>query len=183
METILTLLGLVFVFVIGRFVWDTFVTGKTERDWQDYKHRYPAEAERVERNRGLDFGSRPANPTLASKPGDLKGRLPNFMKMYADLDPRLRAEVSANDASRFEFRMPISTYGNIMGHNHVGVHDRGGEYEMYIYALSRRGKKVQGTRISFLDDLPAAEYEENMDQLARSLAGNPEYLEIAIGST
>ncbi len=43
------------VLVFGKFIYDTYLTGNTEREWQDFKKKFPHEAKVVENSTGLDF--------------------------------------------------------------------------------------------------------------------------------
>lgn len=44
--------------MLGKFVYDTFLTDRTKQDWNDYKLNHPDEAERIENNSGLNFESK-----------------------------------------------------------------------------------------------------------------------------
>jgi hypothetical protein len=55
MTTFLTFLGIVALFVICKFIYDTFLTNNTEKNWQEYKSSNPHEAQVLERNEGLNF--------------------------------------------------------------------------------------------------------------------------------
>lgn len=59
MTTFFTLLGVIAFLVIVKFVYDTFLTGNTEKNWETYKHSNPEEAARIERNDGLNFSTKP----------------------------------------------------------------------------------------------------------------------------
>lgn len=181
MGTILTFLGIVLIFLFFKFIWDSYLTNNTERNWQEYKQQFPAEAERIESNPGLSFNRTPHDSSLRTKPGDLKNRIPNFLAFYSQLHPSLLAKVSANDATRFEFKMPIRIYGNTVGHNHVGVLDRNSYFEMYFYSLSERGKKLSLEPYSFSEDLTVIEYEDVLNSFVQKMMSNPEYMQIATG--
>ena len=48
MTTFLTFIGLIGLFMIGKFIYDTYLTNNTEKDWEEYKRKYPHEAKVVE---------------------------------------------------------------------------------------------------------------------------------------
>ena len=182
MGTFLTFLGIIFVILVIKFIWDSYLTDNTEKRWREYKRQTPAEAERIEANTGLNLKNSPYDSNLRSKPGDLKKRVPKFIDFYSQLHPAIRAKVSASDATRFEFRMPISLYGNIVGYNHVGVLDRNGTFEMYFYTLSIYGKKLQLNPYKFESDLTVDEYEQQLYEFSKTMGSNPEYLQVATGN-
>lgn len=47
---ILSIIGLIALAIFGKFLWDTYVTGKTDKDFQENKKRNPEEAARLELN-------------------------------------------------------------------------------------------------------------------------------------
>ena len=55
MTTILTFIGLIALLFLGKFIYDTYLTNNTERDWQEYKRANPHEATVLESNEGLNF--------------------------------------------------------------------------------------------------------------------------------
>jgi len=55
MTTFLTFIGLIALFIVGKFIYDTYLTNNTERDWQEYKRANPHEANVLESNEGLNF--------------------------------------------------------------------------------------------------------------------------------
>lgn len=181
MNTLLSILGIILVLLFLKFVWDSYITGNTEREWGEYKQQFPAEAERIESNSGLNFNRTPYDHSHRTKLGDLKHRIPNFMAFYSQLHPSLLTKVAANDTTRFEFKMPIRIYGNTVGYNHVGIMDRNGVFEMYFYTLSERGKKLSlEPHISF-EDLSVFEYEEVLNKNVQKMMSNPDYMKIATG--
>ena len=44
--------------MIGKFIYDTYLTNNTEKDWEEYKRKYPHEAKVVETNKGLNLRTR-----------------------------------------------------------------------------------------------------------------------------
>jgi uncharacterized protein YnzC (UPF0291/DUF896 family) len=55
----LQILGIILLFIIGKFVYDTFLTNNTTETKEWYKEHYPEENYRLDRNEGLDFNVKP----------------------------------------------------------------------------------------------------------------------------
>ena len=45
MTTFLSIIGLIALFMFGKFIYDTYLTNNTERDWAVYKKENPEDAE------------------------------------------------------------------------------------------------------------------------------------------
>lgn len=58
MTTFLTFVGIIALFILGKFIYDTYLTNRTEKDWNEYKQSNPESAARIERNKGLDFSTK-----------------------------------------------------------------------------------------------------------------------------
>jgi hypothetical protein len=55
MTTFLTFIGVIALFLIAKFIYDTYLTNNTEKSWHDYKLNNPHEAQVLENNKGLNF--------------------------------------------------------------------------------------------------------------------------------
>jgi antitoxin component YwqK of YwqJK toxin-antitoxin module len=55
----LQILGIIFLLIIGKFIYDTFLTNNTAETKEWYKKNYPEENYRLDRNEGLDFNVKP----------------------------------------------------------------------------------------------------------------------------
>ncbi|GAB2781221.1 tetratricopeptide (TPR) repeat protein [Hymenobacter luteus] len=53
----LSFIGFIALLIFGKFLWDTYVTGKTKQDWDRYSRNNPESAARLERNNLLDFAT------------------------------------------------------------------------------------------------------------------------------
>lgn len=58
MTKFLEFIGIIALFIIGKFIYDTFFTDRTEKNWNQYKQSNPEDAARIERNRGLDLSTK-----------------------------------------------------------------------------------------------------------------------------
>jgi hypothetical protein len=112
----------------------------------------------------------------------MKSTFPNFYSWVYDAREYLKSELSACDSTLIEFRMPIMTYGNIMGHNYIGIENVNGGYFIYMNTVSRKGRKIYGKKIQIYKDLIADEYNEKVKELSIYLATETEYLQITIGN-
>lgn len=182
MSTLFVILGIIFTLLFIKFIWDSYLTDNTEKRWREYKQEFPAEADRIESNSGLDFKRTPYESNLRTKPGDLKHRIPGFISFYSQLHPALLANVSVNDATRFEFKMPVRIYGNTVGYNHVGILDRNRKLEMYFYSISERGKKLTLDPYPISGDLSVLEYENILNSFVKKMMANPNYQKLAVGA-
>ncbi len=59
MSIILINIGIIALIVLGKFIYDTYLTNNTNRNWQEFKNKYPEDATRLDRNNGLDFSTKP----------------------------------------------------------------------------------------------------------------------------
>lgn len=53
----LEILGIIFLLVIAKFVYDTYLSNNTEKRWEEYRQENPERAYQVERNTGLNLGT------------------------------------------------------------------------------------------------------------------------------
>ena len=81
--------------------------------------------------------------------GEMIKAFPNFYNWMDEQKEYLQAEVSASDDSIIEFRLPILTYGSVMGHIYIGIRKENGKFFIYMSAISRKGKKVIGEKHKF----------------------------------
>ena len=58
MSTFLSIIGIFALIMIFKFIYDTYLTNNTEKDWQKYKQDYPEDAERIDKNKGLNFNTK-----------------------------------------------------------------------------------------------------------------------------
>jgi hypothetical protein len=54
---VLGILGIIVILVIGKFIYDTFLTNNTENNWNAYKRQNPHQASVLEQNKGLNIRS------------------------------------------------------------------------------------------------------------------------------
>lgn len=88
----LAFLGIILVIIIGKFVYDTYLSNNTKDKWEDYKQENPAKAYEIERNKGLDFST-----SQAAKQADAFRNLSELqqlmvrlsMDLYKRLEPRI----------------------------------------------------------------------------------------------
>lgn len=59
MVALLSFIGIVAILIILKFIYDTFLSNKTETEWSKYKSENPENAARIERNKGLNINTRP----------------------------------------------------------------------------------------------------------------------------
>ena len=57
METLLIFIGIIGLFMIFKFIYDTYLTNNTEKGWQEFTNSDPESAARIERNELLDFST------------------------------------------------------------------------------------------------------------------------------
>lgn len=55
----LTVIGAITLFFVGKFIYDTYITDNTEKNWEKFRRSNPEEAARLERNEGLNFNLKP----------------------------------------------------------------------------------------------------------------------------
>lgn len=55
MTTFLVFVGIIALFILAKFIFDTYLTDRTKEDWNQYQKTNPEDAARILRNKGLDF--------------------------------------------------------------------------------------------------------------------------------
>ena len=55
MATFFAFLGIFFLILLIKFIYDTYVTDNTENDWKEFKKTNPNEAAQIKANKGLDL--------------------------------------------------------------------------------------------------------------------------------
>ncbi|MEJ8758460.1 hypothetical protein WG947_15710 [Pontibacter sp. H259] len=63
----LAFIGLIALVILGKFIYDTYLTNNTDRDWENFKVSEPEKAARIERNKILDFNTNPNLKDEAAK--------------------------------------------------------------------------------------------------------------------
>lgn len=112
----------------------------------------------------------------------MKKTFPTFFTWIDERKSFLKAELSVNDSVMIEFKMPITTYGNIMGYNFIGIENKNSEYFIYMNSVSKKGKKITGKRIQIYKDETPDNYNELTKSLMGYLATETDYLQITIGN-
>lgn len=109
------------------------------------------------------------------KEGGLLVKFPNFIR-FCNKDPNVKMEFVKDTGSQLIFRMPIITYGNIMGYLYLCIENTITSI-MYGYFISKSGKKIYGLNIEIHGDITIDEYENNFIQIAEHLMSKQEYIE------
>lgn len=112
----------------------------------------------------------------------MKNKFPIFFTWIDERKSFLKSEISINDSSGIEFKMPITTYGNIMGYNYVGIENKSGQYFIYMNSVSKKGKRINGKKIQIYKDETSENYNELVNNLMGYLATETDYLQITIGN-
>lgn len=90
-------LGIILLIVIGKFVYDTYLSSNTKENWEDYKQDNPAKAYEIERNKGLNFST-----SQAAKQTDSLANLSELQQLMIRLSSDLYKRVEARE-NYFEF--------------------------------------------------------------------------------
>src|SRR5690606_1317113 len=67
MMTFLAILGAVFLILLGKFVYDSFLTNNTEKRWTDFRNHFPEEAKKIERDSVSNISRREDNSLYKKK--------------------------------------------------------------------------------------------------------------------
>lgn len=111
----------------------------------------------------------------------LKEIFPNFDKFIIEQREILKVELSKNGSTIIEYKIPIVTFGILMGHIYIGIESNGNNNEIYIDALSSKGYKIKGKRISLSRDVSIEEYNQLVKDLTTFLMTQTNYLRITAG--
>jgi hypothetical protein len=57
MTTFLTFISIIALFILGKFIYETYLTNKKRKDWYKYKNSNPESSFSIERNKGHDFST------------------------------------------------------------------------------------------------------------------------------
>ena len=57
MGTFFSILGVIAFFIIMKFIYDSYLSDNTEKNWQNYEKNNPEKAKIIEQNEGLDFNT------------------------------------------------------------------------------------------------------------------------------
>ena len=123
-----------------------------------------------------------SNKSNIESDGIMKKLFPNFYKWMDDKKVYLKAELSVNNSMKIEFKMPITTHGNIMGYNYIGIENTNGNFCIYMNCVSRKGKEINGKKIQIQKDETFENYENLVKVMTSYLAGESDYLQIALGN-
>lgn len=179
MSTFLIILGIILLLLFLKFIWDSYLTDNTERRWSEYKKSFPVEANRAERE-----PLRPLPKHLENRPGNLAHRSQSFIGFFNQLHPALSPQVTANDAARFEFKIPVKVHNKIVGYNHVGIQENpSGSIEMYLYHLSLKGKKLTVPNFKLRGNESVSEIDSNLNYQIKLLHSETEYESVVSGKS
>ncbi len=108
-------------------------------------------------------------------------RYPTFYKYYEYNVKFVHAELSASDDTLLEYRFPILTFGSIMGYSYFGIEEKLENAFIYMYTVSRSGKKTKLYKIEIDFDKLIEEYIEIEKKLAFNMMQDPDFLKISVG--
>ena len=139
----LAFIGFIALLIFGKFLWDTYVTGKTEKDWQSYKKNEPEKAARITNSATFDMST------------DYK---PNSMHQQASLNMiAAQLECEASEAKE--------TYQNVIREE---LAKEAGSFEHFKQSIKeiRQHKYKQALSMEFdPDNTPAAFMERWMQEV------------------
>ncbi len=159
-----------------KFIWDSYLTDNTEKNWKEYKQIFPAEAVGTKINASKKISDQSNVNTI-----NLTIQLPNLLRFYKTIPSKLNPEIVSNCANRFEIKMPVKVSNEIVGYNHFGVEVSYPKYEMYIYSLSNSGKKISVSPILLGHDLNVDQYDQLLSKLVNKMLSRPDYQKFASG--
>jgi Leucine-rich repeat (LRR) protein len=103
MQVIFTFLGVLFLFLIVKYVYDTFLTNNTKELLEEYERTNPEESQRLKRNKGLNLNTKPEN-NLNNQQESLK-RLADFKGIGTDdLKEHFWADLQKMEVSNSSYR-------------------------------------------------------------------------------
>lgn len=112
--------------------------------------------------------------------GKMKQDFPNFYNWIKDQD-YLESQVSINDSNVIEFKLPITTFGNIMGYLYCGIEKSNQINHIYLNAVSRTSKKIIGKRTQIYKDESVEVYDSIFKDLSIYLMLETDYSKITTG--
>ncbi|AMR29161.1 hypothetical protein A0257_20065 [Hymenobacter psoromatis] len=139
----LAFIGFIVLLIFGKFLWDTYVTGKTDKDWESHKKNEPEKAARITNSATFDMSS------------DYK---PNSMHQQASLN-MIAAQLQCESSEAKE------TYQNVIREE---LANEAGSFEQFKQSIKeiRQHKYKQALSMQFdPDDTPAAFMERWMQEL------------------
>lgn len=106
----------------------------------------------------------------------------NFYNWLNSQKNILKTELNISDSTTIEFKLPILTYGRVMGYNYIGVENIDSLFYIYINCVSSRGRKIFGKKINILKDEDIESYNNLIQELVLDMMSNPDYNKISVGS-
>jgi len=95
MATFFAIIGVIALFILGKFIYDTYLTNNTTRRWNVYKRNHPEDAAKVERNGGLSFNNK-SQKTKENEKIETLNRLANNMDCLPnEVKEKFLAELNA----------------------------------------------------------------------------------------
>lgn len=175
------LILIIVVFIIGKFIYDTYLTDNTEKNWETYRQTNPEDASRIDyQNKRKIYGWETKENKEALN-GIMKKRFPNFFNICYSQRELMKMEFIKDDGLNLEFKLPTITYGKIMGFNHIGIEDNLGSYYLYMNYVAKNGYKVYGKKIQIFGDLTDEKLNEYIKEFTIYMSTQTEYLLLASG--
>ena len=187
MSGLFIFIALIVVFVLGKFIYDTYLTDNTEKNWEKYRQSNPEDAAKLDMQEAR-YNYREATAEKQPKmTGKMSTLFPNFIAFFYEIKDDLQMELSKNDDTTLEVRMPILTYGVIQGYTSFTIdldHENPDSDEYFIrYSVeSKKGNFFAGDWLHLnTGDLSVEEYGEFLEACVNEIPQNPLYLQIATG--
>lgn len=106
---------------------------------------------------------------------------PAFYEYYENYREVMKAVLSQCDNNTIEFRLPVVTFGNIMGQLYLGLSELPDSIYMYTYAISRGGRKTKKFKVPVENILSSDDIEETTQELMSQIIVDPIYRKITTG--
>lgn len=85
----LEIFGIIFLIVIGKFVYDTYMSNNTEKNWKKFKDSYPEKAAQIQNNSGLNFRTPSIKPQFYKNMTELQQILIRLsLELYKKVENR-----------------------------------------------------------------------------------------------
>ena len=187
MSGIFTFIALIVVFVLGKFIYDTYLTDNTEKNWEKYRQTNPEDASKLDMQEARYNYRETTKERKPRMTGKMSTIFPNFITFFNEIKDELNLEVSQNDDSTLEVRMPILTYGVIQGYTNfmIQIDFDNTESEQYYIQYSVRSKHGNGFEGDWYHlpngDMTEDQYMQFFEAALNEIPQNPLYLQIATG--
>ncbi|MBL7901003.1 MAG: hypothetical protein JNK73_03335 [Bacteroidia bacterium] len=184
METFFIIIGILVVVIIFKFVYDTYLTDNTDKNFEEYRKSDPIGAAEIERPKTPqqfnDLVDALTEEQVARSMKKLSSNYNNFKWVMKEFSEDMEGMKLISDTeNNFIYKVPVLTYGKVMGQiNYILTKHENNKAVIFIRVDGNNDEKIETNKVILDFDIPKDEYIELIQSLQVELVSNQAYLNL-----